>query len=272
MDKFSTKLAPRTKDEKHELVFPEDFSKNHGCDLRAALESRIILEILNLNPREAEELNKHYKLAYMYPYDFVKDPFSFLQRISIPYVGKISPDRDHPTGNDMYCEGDSFLPPYEPLFRQYNAETFPIFSSDSFGGVNKQGVHLDTRLHQYVPELKNFKNIADRVSELSNNLEILNSGCGGGDIPTILGQEELTQSLREYCLFNIYISLAISREIPHSDFYASISSGFTDDFERDGIKMGCASKKLRDKIAQSAEALCLEYLSEVGTLQKPSPT
>ncbi|HLD04820.1 MAG TPA: hypothetical protein VJG90_03810 [Candidatus Nanoarchaeia archaeon] len=253
-----TNAAPKTKEGEHALVFPQDFVQNHGIGLRAALEGRVVCELLRMGksePETATAVNQGYRLMFEERYPIWGDSGAVVKKVSVPYVGRMVRRR----GTN---EGYKFVPPYSPIF----AFGFTPLTRDSFNVFNK-GSFFDVEFDgaiKLVPELKNYRHLREQtefevVTQIGQELRSLD-GC----IVGIVSKDELGRFLRDVSVMYILQALYVSRKVLLNP------EGFRLGFEDCNVFGGNwkthaqAGVLLRKRIARAAEALCKEYLVEVA--------
>lgn len=272
-------MAPTTKDGKHEVVFPDDFCYDHGTRLRSALEGRVTWELLRIGreePPRAERINQNYAFQFgsKFPLD---DKHGVLTGITIPHVARIVQARRGVDPSWPGWEGDLFDNAYKPITINPYHPTYnslvPI-ECDS-GNVFTKG---RCNLREYEKKVPGLEELEKQVIQS----EVYKSGEGGvgfdmydklrevfkGNIINIANNEQASEFLRNRSLYFVMFSLAESRlasERPESwkHFFRNTDANFFPPVN--------ASPEFVRKIAADSEALCLEYLSEMGKSDPAQP-
>jgi len=252
--------VPKTKDEQHNVVYPEDFWTNHGFQLRSTFEGRICFELLRIgreDPEKAEEINEHYNFVFEtgLPIEYIPDG------ITIPHIAKIKPVRTVRIEETDYLVGDEFKEETVPIFTHPNGYVSlkPLNMDGSISIFRRYPTDL-TPWTSLVPELQEsvnwYKTILEDERSIWSRFHDLE-----GNIISITQDKELSDYLKTKAKHYVLKSLADARcslESPHFP-----GNGCHDIAIWPKFKITYASEELQKKLAISAEALCLEYLAEM---------
>jgi hypothetical protein len=290
-----TDLLPKTKDGHHELVFPTDFSHNHGLQIRAALEGRLIWELLSIAGQDPDRLKKmsdrYCTDTWCDPkYPLLEDPEGFASKISIPHIGLIKPGqktglRCFQSSRTEVTEGNQMVGPFAPIScyyklhsGEYIALPFRILNEDSYGIKNVGSRFSDASLEHVAieqakaetPEMQHY--FGEEEAEGYCHLE--------ARVRTALGRvrrlDELLKSdlmvcdLRDISMRYVWFSLfnarvVLNREDSEFDFMFTRFDGYCSESSLAAPgEQGHTSVSLTKRIAASAAALCTEYLSEMA--------
>lgn len=248
---------PKTKDEKHDLVFTENILSGSGGHVNRSVAGRLAYELFRIgdqNPKKIQELYKKY--GNISNYDVAKDPEQLFEDVTIPVIG--TPDIDTALikniSSEKYAIVNRLIAPYSKFTesqRCFNG----IFNTDHINSLtNFSGEELS-------PTREAFRD--KRIAIFDN--------CNVYDLSTFLDPEwrepmkiwarGLCQGIRkEYArdgeCFNFRNRVKMTNE----------QKGFArpcNDYETINGFMPVIDLKLSHTLADSVVAICDEYLSEM---------
>lgn len=257
-------IAPRTKDGKHEIVFTTEAMDNHDFQLRSAFEGRRVGELiktLRTDQTRARELSERYP-QFLKEYDCVEDVEGLFSSISVPYMGRIHEDRKIKRTREgmKFEEGNSLIPPFIPIF----CASFPFVQEGALESFERSIYQWDDSVNWLTPQLP-YEEIVDGVPELGNyNPRRLSEFAhmlrvDKQDLETIRKDETMMKGLEDIAHFHILRALEEARGY-QSDFGLCERAPLKSHWENHA----CISPELTRTLANSAVALCDEYLGELS--------
>lgn len=260
-----TETAPRTKDGKHEIVFTMELHDNHDFDLRSAFEGRRLWEVVKvLKDQDRAKVLAERHPQFLFEYDCVEDIEGIFCSVSTPFMGNISKDRTIKEGSDGYVvyEGDKLLPPFLPIFfspymfvKKNVLYIHSVNKSMYLWGDSPNAVmgYLSEEAYMAVPELKDYskREISDFIGKLRTERPVLDDIRKNGNL--MGGLENLAR-------FHVLDALADARWYQSDSGLCArvpLKSAYEEPIHTQ------TSPELTKKLADSAVALCLEYLSEM---------
>ena len=272
---ITTETAPRTKDEQHEIVFTTGAHDDHDFALRSAFEGRRLWEImrvLNMKNDRAKSLAKNYP-QFLFDYDCIGDAERIFDSISVPHQGVISRDRiiENSTEYPVY-EGSHLLPPFIPIFYRHSRGL--ELSEQAQKRMAQREVYLwgDSPNKLMCPARSAYEAIGDEFPEVKrhdskDNREALldliyklRTKCPA--LKDIIEDTSTMKGLENLAEFHVLEAFTIARSF-QNDSQLCIRAPSEESYE--GKKAFCvrASPELMKRLADSAVALCKEYLSEM---------
>ncbi|MFH1849638.1 MAG: hypothetical protein ABH879_05615 [archaeon] len=251
MIEMETDIAPRTKDDRHELVFPRDFRQNHGIPLRAALEGRVTLELLRTP-------SAGHRLIFENSYS-AEDGDGVLEKVSVPYLGVMEKSKRLDQNRH---ESDSFIPPYTPIFSyDGHCDLTPLNMDSSRLKGSRFMWGMSDALHR-VPEVGDYRYLLenDACEKFYSAIDQLRAA---GDYISDIRPSELGAFLVDVSRLHIIEALYVARVLQEDPEAVDLSDRHYSNGS--GTLRACIvqpSRCLTRRIANSAEALCREYLSE----------
>lgn len=253
---------PRTKDGKYELIFPESTAHTWPIKIVDALAGRRLYRATTISPEQARKFDEKYNLRGIFSqkrYDVNKDPEGLFVSISIPITGRI-PRECIETLDQKYFEpqeepvGHNFIEPFVSFGAKEDIEG--ILNSDSFGNL------LDRISPYWI------------VDQLPKQTRIYFSDFGKADSTyreifkkakaiDIIKEGEVRSFLQALSFLAVESVRYDAKKVVNFEPRDSLlrNQGFYGD-ESEGTPIN-ASKILQKKVANTAIALCEEYLSEM---------
>ncbi len=259
---------------KRGFVFSQDECQNHGLNLRAAFEGRILWELLNISrydTKTAEEIFNQYEAPYnsLYGnYPVEQDPGRLFERVTVPVLAPIKAARTITTGRSNSSEGDEFEPIYHPITMhphkgvKNDRHSFQVLNADSFNLFSKSAFLISEYEYacDYVPELKLFGSKTEISHRFYSNIQAIyrdkHDKITITNLTSIPEATFLQELSRMYVLYSLFKSRQTKDNHPKVLSYAFCNYGT--DFPR-----VVASSELRIKIGKKGEELCEEYLSQM---------
>ncbi len=282
--------APRTKDGEHQIVFTPGLYDNHDFHLRSGFEGRRLWELASVLESDRGRALADRHPHFLFEYDCVQDSDKIFHLVSNPHIGRISCDRklSKPgfSEEEAPYEGDTLIPPFFPIF--YTPEFVAKYIEEgTFESANAQLLLFKERSLIYMwPDSQNaitssnigasyykgWQELFDEFPEM-RRFSDENNRHGVGLVVTKLRKERLTLTeireskelmtgLESIALYHVLDALA-SASMFQKDFALCQRS------PRDTFRNGhdqertYASPDLTRRLADSAVALCKEYLSEM---------
>ncbi len=263
-----TETAPRTKDGEHEIVFTMELHNNHDFHLRSAFEGRRLWELVKvLKDQDRAKVLAERHPQFLFEYDCVEDVEGIFRSVSTPFMGHISKDRTIKEGSDGYVvyEGNKLLPPFLPIFfspymfvrenilKIYSENRLVYLWGDSPNAVMG---YLSEEVYVEVPELKEYnkRELSDFIGKLRTERPALDD---------IQKNSDLMSGLEKIARFHVLDALADAKWYQNDSGLcarAPLKSAYEEPIHTQ------TSPELTRRLADSAVALCLEYLSEIGGL------
>ena len=289
--------APRTKDGKHEIVFTPGLYDNHEFSLRSAFEGRRLWELVNVlrDKERGKALAEKYP-QFLFEYDCVQDSEGLFGFISIPYIGRISRDRKSKKHRRFEAyEGDKLIPPFFPLYYapewvaehieegtiksadekslRYEDRSLIYLWTDSPNAVNCPHFESIERsfdgwqeLYDEFPEMKQYgkkgkeityQEYRERFGDLIHKLRVERPA-----LDEIRKDENLMSGLENIARLHVLDSLAVASWYQRDSKLRERAPKKTSRNSSDR-EWANASPELTKRLADSAVALCEEYLSEM---------
>ena len=272
---ITTETAPRTKDGQHEIVFTTGAHDDHDFALRSAFEGRRLWEImrvLSMKNDRAKSLSKNYP-QFLFDYDCIGDAERIFDSISVPHQGVISRDRiiENSTEYPVY-EGSHLLPPFIPIFYRHSRGL--ELSEQVQKEMAQREVYMwgDSPNKLMCPARSAYEAICDEFPDIKrhdseNNREALRDliyklRTKRPALKDIIEDNQVVEGLEDLAKFHVLEAFA-SAMFFQKDSQVRMRAPCRESYE--GKKAFCvrASPELMKRLADSAVALCKEYLSEM---------